>query len=136
LLLNAALCAWTTSRVVHFILLLVVSGALTLFLNIPELLILGICMVVAYAAALIIFFPKIVQCVGTLLCILSLVIQVVLGKTCGGDGYQDCYRSCPLPNPRTFNHNALFHCTWAIALLAIASGERTDPKIAYWKDDD
>ena len=53
----------------------------------------------------------------------SWVVQMVLAPVCGDDGYIDCFKDCPLPNPGTFNHNAIFHIVYAAWLVFLAWAE-------------
>jgi len=55
--------------------------------------------------------------IGTLVYLSGALVQVALAGRCGDDGYENCWRDCPLPNPISFNHNALFHVLVAIGTM-------------------
>lgn len=53
---------------------------------------------------------------GSLSIVLGLVELLALNSVCGDDGYEHCFEDCPLPNPESFNHNAIFHISVIIGL--------------------
>lgn len=55
--------------------------------------------------------------------ITSLVLQISLKKKCGFEGYENCFKDCPLPNAGTFNHNALMHVLYLIGVLLLGWAE-------------
>lgn len=55
---------------------------------------------------------------GSFMSIMGLFAQLILSPYCGDEGYEDCFEECPLDNPTTFNHNALFHAMVAVGMLA------------------
>ena len=67
---------------------------------------------------------------GCIVYMSGLLVQVILAGRCGDAGYQDnCFRDCPLPDPMTFNHNALFHVLVAAGLTIQLFGRYTTPII-------
>ena len=69
--------------------------------------------------------PKyaIVKTVSGLVMVAGLLVQFLLAGTCGKNGYEACFKDCPLPNPGVFNHNALFHIIYMIGLAAFGWAE-------------
>ena len=68
--------------------------------------------------------------VGCVVYMSGLLVQVILAGRCGDKGYEEnCFRDCPLSDPMTFNHNALFHVIVAAALLFQMFGRYTTPII-------
>lgn len=63
--------------------------------------------------------------VGTGLIVLGGFIQFGFRGLCGDDAYLECFEKCPLPNPMTFNHNALFHVVYMVGLIVQAFGRYT-----------
>lgn len=64
-----------------------------------------------------------IKVAGILAFAAGIVLQFILSGTCGGDGFEDCFVDCPLPNPTIFNHNALFHLFVIVGYMLMTIGE-------------
>jgi cytochrome c oxidase subunit IV len=134
-LLQTGLCTYTrVSKLWHAVLAVITLGVLALAFALWDLRVVGVFSLVTYLVIIYVVYPKWIQCAAMILGILALLVQVSLAGNCGDDGYEECFRSCPLPNPDKFNHNALFHVIWAVSLYTLFAGERSDPKLAYPKE--
>ena len=68
-------------------------------------------------------FDGILKAVAILSLVGSWIVQIILTPVCDKDGYIDCFKDCPFPNPGTFNHNGLFHLLYAAGLMFLAWAE-------------
>lgn len=59
--------------------------------------------------------------------IISMMIQLLLSEECGADGYEVCFKDCPLPDAGKFNHNALYHVLYLIGVLLFGWAEYKYP---------
>ena len=67
---------------------------------------------------------------GCLVYMTGLLVQLILAGRCGSKAYEEnCFAHCPLPDPMTFNHNALFHVMVIVALIIQLFGRYTPPVI-------
>lgn len=73
-----------------------------------------------------------VKTLAMLVNIAALVEQYVLARTCGSGGYEDCFADCPLPDPTSLNHNAIFHILLICGLWLLAVGELGLPTHELW----
>ena len=131
LMLDQGLCSHTESKMIRAILLVVDLAVLAV--NIAHsvasesLTWLGISLLVSYVVMLALFLYHVVQgedkCIPATKALAvsilggSLVLQVALSGACGKDGYVECFKDCPLPDPMHFNHNGLFHSVFAVGLI-------------------
>lgn len=126
-LLRAGLLSKTRSRVAMIVWAVAVSAVVIVVCYLDELLFLGVALAAVYLAMVAIYWPNALKMIAMVICLVGLVIQGALNGTCGDDGYEECFKDCPLPDATTFNHNALFHSVWAVGLTLFAIGEWRDP---------
>mmetsp|Transcript_49254 Transcript_49254/g.86702 ORF Transcript_49254/g.86702 Transcript_49254/m.86702 type:complete len:266 (+) Transcript_49254:110-907(+) len=70
---------------------------------------------------------------GLVTMLVGFLVQIVLAPKCGDNAYLDCFRDCPLPAP-DFNHNALFHCIYAVGVALLAIDWRCNPLLEPKED--
>ena len=126
-LTRAGMRVWTDSIWATLLWTVAYSAALTMALVLDSNIVVGVTTIVSYGAAVLLFVPDYFKIIGLLVCIGGFIVQFILAEDCGDDGYEDCFESCPLPDPITFNHNALFHSIWAVGLTIFAITEYTNP---------
>lgn len=54
---------------------------------------------------------------GAVFVVAGFLVQFFMAPSCGDRGYEDCFQDCILPDPMTFNHNALFHVLVIVGML-------------------
>lgn len=76
--------------------------------------------------------PLLIKALAIAILIVSFFVQIGLKDTCGSGGYKDCFVDCPLPNPKVFNHNAIFHLLAMGGFLTLGVSEYMNPSSLYY----
>jgi len=151
-LCRASLLPWIASTWFHIGLVVLHLAVLAVVVVLRSFLLTGLWLLGVYILSMVSFVAYSCkskdrsQCtaiwltVASLLCISGLIVQTTLSPDCGSlDAYRNCFRDCPLPSPRVFNHNAIFHVIFAIGLamqLILVSRLPTDFAGQRGKDTD
>jgi len=76
-------------------------------------------------------FAFVAKALGIVIQLAGGMVQFLLSSKCGPKAYEDCFEECPLHY--NFNHNALFHVIFLVALLVLLVSEIIVPSHYFLK---